>query len=70
MEKYFSTKEVAEMLSINTRTVILLINSGRIKATNIAAGSRARYRVTSSELDKFINDNKYGKRNSNNKKTV
>ena len=69
MEKYFSPKEVAELLSINKKTVLSLINSGRIKATNIAIGSRALYRVTSSDLNKFINSNKYGKRNSEDQKT-
>jgi excisionase family DNA binding protein len=66
MEKYFSTKEVAEMLSISIKTVLSLINSGRIKATNLAVGSRALYRVTSRDLNKFINSNKYGKRNTDN----
>lgn len=68
MEKYLTTKEVAEMLSISVKTTLSLINSGRIKATNIAVGTRALYRITTDDLDKFINDNKYGKRNSKNKK--
>lgn len=64
MEKYFSTKEVAEALSISIKTALTLINSGRLKATNIAVGSRALYRVTGRDLNKFINSNKYGKRNT------
>jgi excisionase family DNA binding protein len=52
---YYSTKEVAEKLSLNKQTILSLINTGKLKAANVAVGKRAIYRITQEELNKFIN---------------
>jgi len=68
MKEFYSPKEAAELLSVNRKTILSLINSGRIKATNIAVGTRALYRVAREDLDKFINSNQeYGQRNTKDK---
>lgn len=54
-KEYYSPKEAAEKLSVNRKTILSLINSGRIKATNMATGTRALYRIPRKELEKFIN---------------
>ena len=64
--EYYSTKEVAEMLAINRKTLLSLIKSNKIVATNIAVGDRALYRISREELDKFTNSNKYGKGHTKN----
>jgi len=72
MKEYYSPKEAAEILSVNRKTILTLINSGKIVATNIAVGSRALYRISKQELNNFINKNQdYGQRNNpENKKTI
>jgi excisionase family DNA binding protein len=65
-KEYYSTKEVAEILGINRKTLLSLIKSNKIVATNIAVGSRALYRISREELDKFTNSNKYGERHTKN----
>lgn len=70
MKEFYSPKEAAEMLSVNRKTILTLINSGRLKATNIAVGTRALYRISRSELENFINQNKeYGTGNTKNQET-
>lgn len=69
-KEYYSPKEAAEMLSVNRKTILTLINSGRLKATNIAVGTRALYRISIVELANFINSNKdYGPRDTKNQET-
>ena len=46
---YYSTKEVAEKLSLNKQTILSLINTGKLKAANVAVGKRAIYRITQEE---------------------
>lgn len=70
MKEFYSPKEAAEMLSVNRKTILTLINSGRLKATNIAVGTRALYRISRSELENFINQNKeYGTGDTKNQET-
>jgi len=62
MKDYYSPKEVSEILSVNRKTILSLINLGKIQAVNIAVGSRSLYRIPKEELDKFLNNSqKYGK---------
>jgi len=70
MKEFYSPKEAAEILSVNRKTILTLVNSGRIKATNVAVGTRALYRIPRAELENFINSNKeYGPGNTKNQES-
>jgi len=69
-KEYFSPKELAELLSVDRKTIFSLINSGRIRATNMASGSRALYRISREELNRFTNNKQeYGSRHTKHQKT-
>lgn len=52
-----TTKEVAEQLRVDVRTVINLITENRLKALNVGTGnSRPRYRIKQEDLETFINE--------------
>lgn len=51
--KKLTTNEVAERYSVSEDAVRRWIRERRLKATNIAAGSRTVYRVTEAALDAF-----------------
>ena len=59
MEKeYYSPKDAAELLSVNRKTILSLINSKRINAINMAVGKRPLYRISRLELKNFIENHK------------
>lgn len=48
--KYLKVKEVAEELRVSKRTVFRYIKSGKLKAVKIG-----QWRITRTDLNKFIN---------------
>ena len=50
--KFYTTEEVAEMLKLNVRTVLAMINKKRLRAVKIGN----EYRVTDDHLRQFIED--------------
>tara|TARA_R110002126_G_scaffold100368_2_gene231868 strand:+ start:519 stop:737 length:219 start_codon:yes stop_codon:yes gene_type:complete len=59
MDKFYTTKEFAEILSVSSRTVLNMINTGKIRAVIVGgeAKSRKTYRIYSKELDRFMAEN-------------
>lgn len=57
MDKFFTPKEIANSLSVSTRTVINMIRTGKLRAVNVAGLKRMTYRVYEKELDRFIAEN-------------
>jgi len=53
-EQYYTIKEIAEMLKVAYLTVYRWIQLGKLKA--VKAGKQ--YRISESELDKFVNKHK------------
>lgn len=49
----FTTKQVAEQYAVSEERVTSWIRARRLKAENIAAGSRKVYRITESALEAF-----------------
>lgn len=54
MEKYYSAKEVAQILSVTKQTVINLINRGELAAVRVASV----YRIKESDLKDYLERNK------------
>jgi excisionase family DNA binding protein len=52
--KLLKPSEVAEMLSVNRRTVYNWIRSGRVKAVKICSGKRVWLRIPEDEIKKLI----------------
>lgn len=53
---YLKPKTVAEELNISVDTVYALINTGRLEYYNFGLGEKKSYRISRSQLDKFIDD--------------
>ena len=50
MERYYSTREVCEILGIANRTIRRWIKEGRIRAVNI----NGRWRIPESEIKRIL----------------
>ena len=57
MDKFFTPKQLAEVLNVHSRTVINLIKGGKIKAVAIGGIKRTTYRIYEKELDRFMAEN-------------
>lgn len=55
MEKYYTVKEVSDILHRNSRTIYAYIRSGQLKAANKTPGSTSKYLIAESDLQEFIN---------------
>ncbi|UQY79990.1 Helix-turn-helix domain containing protein [Candidatus Hepatincola sp. Av] len=53
---YLKPKTVAEELNISVDKVYNLINTGRLEFYNFGEGEKKSYRISRSQLDKFIDD--------------
>lgn len=62
--KFYTIKEVAEILSVCPKTVVSLIRDGKLKAVEIGGTERISFRVYEKELDRFMAENaeKYRKK--------
>lgn len=49
----YTTAEAGELLRVSGRTVLRLIESGRLGAVNIGSPERVRWRVPECELDRL-----------------
>ena len=59
--EYYSTKQVAELLSVHPMTVTKWIQSGKLESIKIGTGVRGARRIPASAIDKLINgDNEQG----------
>ncbi len=47
---------VADMLGVQRRTVLKMINEGRLKAIDISQGRRPTWRVPQSEVERYIRE--------------
>ena len=62
--KVYNTKEVADILQITQKTVLKLINEGKLPAKKVAR----KWRVTENQLKKFLEeDNEYNQNRLENK---
>lgn len=53
--EFYTPKDAADFLSINKMTILRLIKSGKLPATNIGTGQRMVYRISRGALSGFIN---------------
>lgn len=54
MEKYYTVKEVSDILHRNSRTIYAYIRSGQLKAANQKPGTTSKYLIAESDLKEFI----------------
>ena len=54
MKEFYTTKEFAELLSVDFRQVIKLIKAGKIRAINVSLGKNPHYRILCKEYLRFI----------------
>lgn len=54
MEKYYTTKQVAEILGLAPFTIRKYVREGKLKAERIG-GQREIIRISESELKRFMN---------------
>lgn len=57
MDKFYTTKELGNILNVSPRTIINLIKTGKIKAVIIGGVKRTTYRIYEKELDRFMAEN-------------
>lgn len=58
VEKFYSPKEVANILGCGVKTIYGYISSGRLSALNIGTGKkRSSWRIAGSELMRFVDAN-------------
>jgi excisionase family DNA binding protein len=59
--KYLTLKQAAQVLSISTRTLANLAVSGQITAYRLpsACGKKSRYRFKQSDIEEFMEGNKF-----------
>ena len=48
--------EVSTALAVSRRHVVRLIDSGKLKASDLGLGARAVYRVEQSEVDRLLDE--------------
>ena len=53
-DRYLKPSQVAKIFQISTRTVIHMIEDGRIRAVTIRGNKRNTYRILEKELDRFV----------------
>lgn len=53
-DKFFTIKEIADILRINERSVVKLINNGQLKAVNVGTSKRKMYRIFDGQFQNFI----------------
>jgi putative resolvase len=53
-KKYYTAKELAEMLGLNVMTIYRYINAGKLKAHKIGK----EFRIDKSEFDRFMQKSK------------
>lgn len=58
-EKYYTTKEIAEMFKVAYLTVYRWIKEGRIEAYKLGK----EYRIKKTDIDKFMESSKYHTKN-------
>jgi excisionase family DNA binding protein len=54
-KEYYSPQEIADKLSLSKQTVLSLIKSGKLKASNLSVGKKAVWRISEESLNKFAN---------------
>ena len=52
-DEYLKPSEVAIILKISSRTVLKMINEGKLRALEISGKERKYYRILKGELDRF-----------------
>lgn len=58
MSKYYTIKEMSELIGITTKTLRKLIREAGFPSINIGAGSRVRYRFDLEAVKEFLNERK------------
>ena len=53
MDEYLTPDEIAEALKVCSRTVIKMIENGKLKALCISGTKRKTYRILAADLDRF-----------------
>ena len=54
MDKFYTIKEVANILSVSPRTVRNMIKTGRIRGVDVSGIVSITYRILDKELDRFV----------------
>ena len=58
MKDYYTPKEAAELLSVNRRHILRLINLSKLAAYNVGSGQRAIWRISPDQIEKYLKANK------------
>jgi excisionase family DNA binding protein len=53
-DKYYTPAELAKILKVTPRTIINLIEKGKLKAVNVGAKKRARWRIFEGQYLNFL----------------
>jgi len=53
-DKYYTPSELSKMLKCNSRTIVTLINQGKLKAINVGTKDRAHWRIFEGQYKKFL----------------
>lgn len=64
-KQFYSPQDAAKVLDVNPYTILRLIKSGRLHATNLGAKNRKMYRISAEDLKAFINQGRHEPTNSN-----
>lgn len=55
--RYYTVKEIAKLLQLSYIATRTLIQKGKIQALNVGAGQDKIWRISESELERFIKNN-------------
>jgi len=59
-DKLLNTKEASTKLKVCSKTVISYIESGQLKAVKYNQGKRGRYKILTSEIERYIKTHRLG----------
>jgi excisionase family DNA binding protein len=55
-DKYYTPTELAKMLKVNSRTIVTLIEQGKLKAINVGTKNRSHWRIFEGQYLNFLAD--------------
>lgn len=53
-DKYYTPTELAKVLKVNSRTIVTLIEKGKLKAVNVGTKNKAHWRIFEGQYLKFL----------------
>ena len=55
--EFYTVNEVAKILKVCTKTVVLMIRKGKLRAVEVGGSQRISYRVEKNELERLLAEN-------------